>query len=78
MRNFIVFVMVASRMLRAVAVFVILLYFAPRFRKLYWSGCMKATITIYPQIFSILSHYCFFWFHVRLDEYKIWDVKSAM
>ena len=69
MRNFIVFyksisadriVMAASRLLRAVAVFVILLYFTPRFRKLYWSGCMKATITIYPQIFSILSYYCFF------------------
>ena len=35
-------VMAASRLLRAVAAFVILLSFAARLRKSYWSGCMKA------------------------------------
>ena len=50
-RSFIVFcnsvsadriVMAASRLLRAVATFVILLFFAAGSRKSYWSGCMKA------------------------------------
>ena len=35
-------VMAVSRLLRAVAAFVILLSFAARLRKSYWSGCMKA------------------------------------
>ena len=35
-------VMAASRLLRAVAAFVILLSFAARSRKSSWSGCMKA------------------------------------
>ena len=35
-------VMAASRLLRAVAAFVILLSFAAGSRKSYWSGCMKA------------------------------------
>ena len=34
-------VMAASRLLRAVAVFVILLSFAAGLRKSYWSGCMR-------------------------------------
>ena len=34
--------MAASRLLRAVAAFVILLSFAAGLRKSYWSGCMKA------------------------------------
>ena len=34
-------VMAASRLLRAVAAFVILLSFAARLRKSYWSGCMS-------------------------------------
>ena len=54
-RSFIVFynsvsvdriVMAASRLLRAVAVLVILLFFAAGSRKLYWSGCMKAATVI--------------------------------
>ena len=45
--------MAASRLLRAVAAFVILLSFAAGLRKSYWSGCMKAATVICPQIFSI-------------------------
>ena len=48
-------VMAASRLLRAVAAFVILLSFAARLRKSYWSGCMKAATVICQQIFSILA-----------------------
>ena len=48
-------VMAASRLLRAVAAFVILLSFAARSRKSYWSGCMKAATVICQQIFSILA-----------------------
>ena len=47
--------MAASRLLRAVAAFVILLSFAARLRKSYWSGCMKAATLICQQIFSILA-----------------------
>ena len=47
--------MAASRLLRAVAAFVILLFFAARLRKSYWSGCMKAATVICQQIFSILA-----------------------
>ena len=47
--------MAASRLLRAVAAFVILLSFAAGSRKSYWSGCMKAATVIYQQIFSILA-----------------------
>ena len=48
-------VMAASRLLRAVAAFVILLSFAARLRKSYWSGCMKAATVICQKIFSILA-----------------------
>ena len=48
-------VMAASRLLRAVAAFVILLSFAAGSRKSYWSGCMKAPTVICQQIFSILA-----------------------
>ena len=48
-------VMAASRLLRAVAAFVILLSFAAGSRKSYWSGCMKAATAICQQIFSILA-----------------------
>ena len=48
-------VMAATRLLRAVAAFVILLSFAARSRKSYWSGCMKAATVICQQIFSILA-----------------------
>ena len=47
--------MAASRLLRAVAAFVILLSFAAGLRKSYWSGCMKAATVICQQIFSILA-----------------------
>ena len=47
--------MAASRLLRAVAAFVILLSFAAGSRKSYWSGCMKAATVICQQIFSILA-----------------------
>ena len=48
-------VMAASRLLRAVAAFVILLSFAAGSRKSCWSGCMKAATWICWQIFSILA-----------------------
>ena len=48
-------VMAASRLLRAVAAFVILVSFAAGLRKSYWSGCMKAATVICQQIFSILA-----------------------
>ena len=47
--------MSASRLLRAVAAFVILLSFAAGLRKSDWSGCMKAATVICQQIFSILA-----------------------
>ena len=46
-------VMAASRLLRAVAAFVMSL--AAGSRKSYWSGCMKAATVICQQIFSILA-----------------------
>ena len=53
--------MAASRLLRAVAAFVILLSFAAGSRKSSWSGCMKAATVICQQIFSILAlTRCFF------------------
>ena len=48
-------VMAASRLLRAVAAFVILLSFAAGLRESYWSGCMKAATVICQQISSILA-----------------------
>ena len=48
-------VMAASRLLRAVAAFVIILSFAAGPRKSYWSGCMKAATVICQQISSILA-----------------------
>ena len=48
-------VMAASRLLRAVAAFVILLSFAAGSRKSYWSGGMKAATMVCQQIFSILA-----------------------
>ena len=48
-------VMAASRLLRAVAAFVILLSFVAGSRKSSWSGCMKAATVICQQIFSILA-----------------------
>ena len=51
--------MAASRLLRAVAVFVILLSFAAGLRKSYCSGCMKAATVICQQIFSILASVIF-------------------
>ena len=42
-------VMAASRLLRAVAAFVILLSFAARLRKSYWSGCMMKAATVICQ-----------------------------
>ena len=53
-------VMAASRLLRAVAAFVILLSFAAGSGKSYWSGCMKAATVICQQIFSILALVIFF------------------
>ena len=48
--------MAASRLLRAVAVFVILLFLAAGSRKSYWSGgCIKAATVICQQIFSLLA-----------------------
>ena len=48
-------VVAVSRLLRAVATLVILVYFAAGSRKSYWSGCMKAATWICQQIFSILA-----------------------
>ena len=53
-------IMAASRLLRAVAAFVILVCFAAGSRKSYWSGCMKAATVICQQIFSILALVIFF------------------
>ena len=54
-------VMAASRLLRAVAAFVILLSFAAGSRKSSRSGCMKAATVICQQIFSTLAlTRCFF------------------
>ena len=55
-------VMAASRLLRAVAAFVILLSFAAGLRKSYWSGCMRAATVICQQIFSILASVIFLLF----------------
>ena len=85
-RSFIVFcnsvsadriVMVASRLLRAVAAFVILLFFAAGSRKSSWSGCMKAATVICQQIFSILVLVIFL-LHVGLEQCEVWGVKSAV
>ena len=70
-------VMAASRLLRAVAAFVILLSFAAGSRKSYWSGCMKAATVICQQIFSILA-LVFFLLHVGLEQCEVWGVKSAV
>ena len=48
-------VMVASRLLGTAAMCVVLLSFAARHRKSYWSGCIKAPIVICQQIFSNLA-----------------------
>ena len=48
-------VMAVLRLLRAVAALVILLSFAARSRKSYWSSCMKAATVICQQIFCILA-----------------------
>ena len=48
-------VMAASRLLFATAACVILLSFAARLRKSYWSGCRKAATVICQQISSILA-----------------------
>ena len=52
--------MAVSRLLRAVATLVILVYFAAGSRKSYWSGCKKAATLICQQIFSILAPVIFF------------------
>ena len=70
-------VMAASRLLRAVTAFVILLSFAAGSRKSYWSGCMKAAKWICYQIFSILA-LVFFLLHVGLEQCEVWGVKSAV
>ena len=61
-------VMAASRLLRAVAAFVILLSFAARSRKSYWSGCMKALV-FGASVFLL---------HVGLEQCEVWGVKSAV
>ena len=48
-------VVAASRLLGAAAACVILLSFATRSRKSYWSGCIQAAIVICQQIFAILA-----------------------
>ena len=47
--------MAASRLLGAAAACVILLSFAARSRKSYWSGCIQAAIVICQQIFTFLA-----------------------
>ena len=53
-------VMAASRLLRALAAFVILLFLAAGSRTSYWSGCIKAATMICQQIFSVLALVIFF------------------
>ena len=47
--------MAASRLLGAMAAYVILLSFAAGHRKSYWNGCIKAAIAICQQILSLLA-----------------------
>ena len=70
-------VMAASRLLRAVAAFVILVSFAAGSRKSSWSGCMKAAKWICQQIFSVLA-LVFFLLDVGLEQCEVWGVKSAV
>ena len=44
-----------EKMFRALAAYVILLSFAARLRKSYWSGCMKAATVLCQQIVFILA-----------------------
>ena len=82
--------MAASRLLRAVAAFVILLSFAARSRKSYWSGCMKAATVICPQTFFPFCRISVFWVPRRFRavwsvgrkecsvKCEVWSVKEAV
>ena len=63
-------VMAASRLLRAVAAFVILLSFAAGSRKSSWSGCMKAATMICWQIFLHFGTSVFL-LHVGLEQCEV-------
>jgi hypothetical protein len=60
-------VMAASRLLGAAAAYVknTILSFAAGHRKSYWSGCIKAAILIWQQIFSILARIIYFKNHFK-------------
>ena len=70
-------VMAASRLLRVVAAFVILLFFAAGSRKSSWSGCMKACDL---DLLADFLHFGtnVFLLHVDLEQCEVWDVKSAV
>ena len=63
-------VMAASRLLLATAACVILLSFAARLRKSYWSGCRKAATVICQQISSILA--------LVREKCEVWTVKCKV
>ena len=69
-------VMAASRLLRAVAAFVILLSFAAGSRKSSWSGCMKAATVMSADFLHFGTSV--FLFHVGLEQWEVWGVKSAV
>ena len=75
-------VMAASRLLRAVAAFVILLSFAAGSRKSSWSGCMKAAKWICCEMDLLADFLHFgtsvFLLHVGLEQCEVWGVKSAV
>ena len=71
--------MAASRLLRAVAAFVMLLSFAAGSRKSSWSGCMKAAKC---DLLADFLHFgigtSVFLLDVRLEQCEVWGVKSAV
>ena len=68
--------MAASRLLRAVAAFVILLSFAAGSRKSSWSlheGCEMDLLADFLHFGTSV-----FWLHVGLEQCEVWGVKSAV
>ena len=79
-------VMAASRLLRAVAAFVILLSFAAGSRKSSWSGCMKCEAwsvkeAVGSEKCEVWSVKCEVWsvkFEVWSVKFEVWSAKSAV
>ena len=73
--------MAASKLLRAVAAFVILLSFAAGSRKSSWSGCLEWLHEGYE--INLLADFLHFGtsvvlLHVGLEQCEVWGVKSAV